>query len=331
VLLNTTATGAVVPSFAAKVDFPTGSGPSFVAIGDLNGDGKPDLAVANRIAATVAVFFNTTPTGATTPSFAAEVEFTTGQGVPTVAIGDINGDGKLDLAVSDSHTGTVSVLLNTTGTGAATPSFAAKVDLTIGSPDAGLAVAIGDVNRDGKPDIVVTNTGLSIAAILFNTTATNATTPSFATESDFPTGSAGPAAIAIGDLNGDSSPDLAIANYDLGTIAVLLDTTAMSATTPSFGTEVGFPTNSGFPSVVIGDLNGDGRPDLAVANSDATGVSVLANTTTTGAATPNFAAKIDFMTGAQPSSVAIGDFNGDGKPDLAVVISANAVSVLLEQ
>lgn len=259
-----------------------------MAIGDFNGDGKPDLAVANQIATTVAVFLNATSAAATTPSFAAEVEFTTGSGVPSVVVADINGDGKPDLVVSNSHSGTVSILLNATATGAAVPSFAAKVDLTVGAQDSGLDVATGDVNRDGKPDIIVADYASRTVSVFLNDTAANATTPSFAAKSDFPT-TTGPAAIAVSDVNGDGTPDLAIANYDVSTVSVLLDTTAISATVPSFGAAVDFTTGSGNPSIAVGDLNADGKPDLAVTSSNSASVTVLVNTTTTGAATPSLA------------------------------------------
>jgi hypothetical protein len=269
-------------------------------------------------------------TDSTTPSFATEVEFTTGSGVPSVVVADFNGDGKPDLAVSNSHSGTVSVLLSTTAMGAATPSFAPKVDLAGGSQDSGLYAAAGDVNGDGKPDLVVANYGSKTVSVFLNTTVTNATAPSFATGMTFPDAS-GPAALAISDLNGDGKPDLACANYDSSTLSVLLDTTTMGATIPSFALEVEFATNSGNPSVAISDLNGDGKPDLAVTNSNAADVAVLVNTTASGATTPSFAAKIDFTTSPQPGAIAIDDLNGDGKPDLAVVIFANAVAILLAQ
>jgi hypothetical protein len=102
--------GAATPSFAAKQDFATGAGPRSVTVGDLNGDGKLDLAVANVNSNTVSVLLNTTAPGAATPSFAAKQEFT-GASPVSVTVGDLNGDGKLDLAVANDGSNTVSVLL----------------------------------------------------------------------------------------------------------------------------------------------------------------------------------------------------------------------------
>ena len=330
VLLNTTATGAMPSSFAAKVDFTTGSRADSVAIGDFNGDGKPDLAVAKSNASTVSVLLNTTATGATTPSFAAAVDFTTGSIPFFVAIGDVNGDGKPDLAVSNANSNTVSVLLNTTATGATTPSFASRVDFTtrVGPR----SVAIRDVNGDTKPDLAVTNLSApSGVSVLLNTTATGATTASFAARVDFTAGVA-PYSVALGDVNGDGRPDLAVANQTSNTVSVLFNTTTTGATTPNFAAKVDFTTGSTPFSVAIGDVNGDGKPDLAVANTQSNTVSVLLNTTATGATTPSFAAKLDFTTGSGPISLAIGDVNTNGKPDLAVAnYNASTVSVLLSQ
>ena len=168
------------------------------------------------------------------------------------------------------------MLLNTTAPGSTTASFAAQK--TSPSGRAPKSVAIGDLNGDGKPDLAVANYGSDTVSVLLNTTAPGATAPSFAAQQTFAVGS-GPNSVAIGDLNGDGKPDLAVANYDSGTVSVLLNTTAAGSTTASFSTQATFAVGSGPESVAIGDLNGDGKADLAVANAFANTVSVLLNTT----------------------------------------------------
>jgi hypothetical protein len=328
VLFNTTALGTATPGFATHQDFATGTSPLSVTVGDLNGDGKFDLAVANgNSGSTVSVLLNTTAAGAATPSFAAHQDFATGANPQSVTVGDLNGDGKLDLAVANGSTVTVSVLLNTTAPGAATPSFAAKQDFVTGTAPA--SVTMGDLNGDGKLDLAVANFNSDTVSVLLNTTTPGAATPSFAAKQDFAMG-ASPASVTLGDLNGDGKLDLAVANEDSNTVSVLLNTTAPGAATPSFAAKQDFATGAKPLSVTLGDLNGDGKPDLAVANNGSNTVSVLLNTTAPGAATPSFAAKQDFATGATPQSVTVGNLNGDGKLDLAVANEdSNTVSVLL--
>ncbi|HLO50807.1 MAG TPA: DUF4347 domain-containing protein, partial [Kamptonema sp.] len=172
-----------VLGFNPKVDFTAGNNSVSVSIGDINGDGKPDLAVANFSSNTASILLNTTATGATTPTFATKVDFTTGSAPFDISIDDINGDGKLDLAVVNPFSNNVSILLNTTATGATTPTFATKVDFTTGSEPR--SVSIGDFNGDGLPDLALPNRFSNTISILLNTTATGATTPTFATKVDF--------------------------------------------------------------------------------------------------------------------------------------------------
>ncbi len=169
IFLNTTATGATTPTFAPKVDFTTGSLPTSVSIGDINGDGLPDLAVTNSNDSTASILLNTTATGATTPTFAPKVDFATGFNPYSVSIGNFNGDGKPDLAVTNRFDSTASIFLNTTATGATTPTFAPKVDFATGSNPS--SVSIGDINGDGKPDLAVANFVDDNASIFLNTTS----------------------------------------------------------------------------------------------------------------------------------------------------------------
>ncbi|TAG97791.1 MAG: VCBS repeat-containing protein [Sphingobacteriales bacterium] len=327
VFRNTSASGSIAAgSFAANVDFTTGTQPLSVAIGDLDGDGKPDLAVAIG-SDRVSVFRNTSTPGSV--SFANKVDFTTPR---SVAIGDLDGDGKPDLCTANAGSNSVSVLRNTSSSGSiTTSSFAAKVDFATGSLPR--SVAIGDLDGDGKPDLCTANAGSNSVSVLHNTsTLGSIAASSFAAEVDFTTGTQ-PESVAIGDLDGDGKPDLAVTNVGTGvnTVSVLRNTsTSGSIAAGSFAAKVDFTTGTTPRSVAIGDLDGDGKPDLAVSNQNSNSVSVLRNTSTSGSiSASSFAAKVDFATATQPVSVAIGDLDGDGKPDLAVSnLFSNAVSVL---
>ncbi len=333
VLRNTSASGSIAAgSFAPKVDFATGASPNSVAMGDLDGDGKPDLAVANVNSNNVSVLRNTSSVGSITAgSFAPKVDFATGALPNSVAIGDLDGDGKHDLAVSNINSNNVSVLRNTSSAGSITAgSFAPKVDFATGVQP--YSVTIGDLDGDGKPDLAAANSVSNTVSVLRNTSGSGSITAgSFAPKVDFATG-INPLSVAIGDLDGDGKPDLALANGGSNTVSVYRNTsTSGSITAGSFAPKVDFATGGGPWSVAIGDLDGDSKPDLAVANSfSSDNVSVLRNTSSSGSITAgSFAPKVDFATGVEPYSVAIGDLDGDGKPDLAVAnIGSNTVSVL---
>ena len=212
-----------------------------------------------------------------------------------------------------------------------TPSFATQQAFAAGNQP--ISVTAADINGDGKPDLIVANAteGYSgTVSVLLNTTAPGATAPSFATQQSFATGD-GPFSVTVADINGDGKPDLIVANWlPDGTVSVLLNTTVPGATTPSFATQQTFAVGNGPYSVTATDVNGDGKPDLIVANHDDNTVSVLLNTTAPGAATPSFAAEQTFATGGGPISVTATDVNGDDKPDLIVAnYFDNTVSVLL--
>ncbi|NJK68259.1 MAG: VCBS repeat-containing protein [Microcoleus sp. SU_5_3] len=219
----------------------------------------------------------------------------------------------------------VSILFNTTATGASTPTFAPQVTFPTGPGP--YPISIADFNSDGKPDLAV---GLGGLSILLNTTPAGAAIPAFATQVPFATGSV-PFSVSTGDFNADGKPDLAVANIDSNSVSILLNTTPTGAATPTFAPKIDFTTGTQPVSVSIGDFNGDGKPDLAVSNYNSNNVSILLNTTLTGAATPNFAPQVTFPTGIVPYLMGVGDFNGDGKPDLAVpnIGGSNTVSILL--
>jgi YVTN family beta-propeller protein len=286
----------------AKTDYGTGSLPIAVATGDFNQDGKLDLAVANLNDSTVSVLL-----GNGDGTFQSQSVYATGSGPTWIATGDFNQDGKLDLAVANLNDSTVSILL---GNGDGT--FQSQSVYATGSgPD---SIATADLNGDGKLDLVVANANdTTVSVLLGNGDGT------FQPQSTLSTGRS-PVSVVAGDFNGDGILDLAVTNLD-GVLILLGNGDG------SFQGQSTFPAGESPHSVITADFNGDGRLDLAVTNavSSAGTVSILL-----GNGDGTFQSPVAYTAGADTLGVSAGDFNGDGKLDLAVTNdSASTISVLL--
>lgn len=279
---------------------------TFLALGDLNGDGRPDMAVAGDDGR-LAVLFNQGDGTFGPPAYYPRV----GDHCSWIALGDLNGDGKPDIAAACV---VVMVLVN-------------KGDGTFGAPvqydvDAGHTVAIGDVNGDGKPDLVSVNTNAGAAGsqkrcvdILLNRGD-----GTFAYEHSLDGyGASYCYSAAVGDLRGDGAID--VVGSTLGGEVLVYLNQGKGAFAPLLHYDAG----SSPQGLALGDLDGDGKPEIVVADRDGDSVSVFRND---GGGV--FAPKVNYAVGSRPKLVAIGDLNGDRKPDLAVANTGDGtVSVLL--
>lgn len=277
----------------------TGSSPESVVAADLNGDGVPDLAVANANSSSVSILL-----GLGDGSFAPQVSYTVGSAPRSVATGDVDGDGVLDLAVANGDSNSVSVLL-----GVGDGTFATNVSYSVEArPN---CVAIGDLDGDGLLDLAVANGDSDSVSVLLGSG-----TGVFAAKMSYPVG-ANPSSIAIGDLNQDGALDLAVANAFQHTIGILL-----GLGNGTFSAQVSYSVGLLPTSVAIGDLNRDGLPDLVVPNSASGSISILL-----GLGDGIFVAQTEFLLFSSPSYVTISDLDADGILDLAIAGSGNPYSV----
>ncbi len=302
-------------SFQGPQPIAVGARPYAVAVGDVDADGRLDLTTANPLPDTVAVLL-----GNGDGSFQGPQFFPVGSDPSFVVVSDVNADGRLDVVAVNGgnsspwyNNGSVSVLLGN-GDG----MFQGAHNYLAG--DGPLSVAVSDINADGRSDLVVGNgLGLSVSVLLGNGDGSFENVPHFVAGSR-------PSSVAVADVNGDSRLDLVVANegtcclYSDSSVSVLLGNGDGTFQAARFFSAGGRPM-----SVAVGDVNGDGRLDLAVANALTDNVSVLL-----GNGDGSFQNARNFATGRFPSSVAVGDVNGDTRLDLAVANNGTRnVSVLL--
>jgi hypothetical protein len=300
-------------SFSPKQDYGTGYSPFQVGMADVDGDGKADLIASNRYSNSLSVLRNIGTPGAL--GFASKVDFQVGNTPFHFAVGDLDGDGKLDLVASNYYGPSISVLRNLSTTGSI--AFAERLDLaTLLNPT---NVTIADLDGDGRPDIGVSSVGTTVFSIFRNTSPPGAL--AFASREDFDVG-AGTQHHLAGDIDGDLKPDLTVLKSS-GKLQVLRNTSSAEAL--SFSLETEYATGATPLRMKLGDFDDDGKLDVVVTNYDGSSVSVFRNTSTSGSV--SFDPRVDFTAEVAADGVAVGDLDGDGKLDFA--LTANPVNKIL--
>ena len=303
--------------------YRSGFSPTSFAVGDLNSDGILDIVTGSSV----------TPAPAGTGTGAAMLGngdgFVFGKGggtfkspqiwstspISAVALADFDGDGKLDLVETNPNpgNGNVSVLL-----GKGDGTFQTAVNYTVGiTPE---AVAVADLNGDGKPDVVVGNRSSNNISVLLNSgngtlqTAVNYGTPLTGT----------PESIAVGDFDGDGKPDIAVAISGINASEVIIFLGNGDGTFQSYLTIPSGLHSSAILHIVAADFDGDGKADIAV--TDGNTLSVLL-----GSGGAAFLRPLTYLVGpgaAINGTLAVADFNGDGKPDL-VTTSRDGLAIFI--
>ena len=298
------------------VDGPTLSthlGPAPIVIRDFNGDGSLDLAVANGGSDSVLVFL-----GDGFGGFGASTTYPVGSHPAGIVAADFNGDKQVDIAVANSGTlglpsgGTADVsILFGTGGGNFGPAQHFGIGDTASHPS---SIAVADFNRDGRIDIALGNYSLRAVSVLLGDGA-----GAFSLAGTFELIFQNLFSIAVGDFNGDSNPDVVATLDFISAVAVLLGTG-----TGTLGSPTLYGAGPFAIGVDVGDLNGDGKEDLAVADQGGFVSILLGNGL--GAFAPFTSFPVEF----NPRGIELADFDRDGKIDVAVANSGSGtVSVLL--
>lgn len=247
-----------------------------------------------------------------TASF-TRTNFATGTGPWGLSVADLNADGRMDIATANYTSNTVSVLLGS-GFGAFTLSntYAAGANP--------VSMAIADVNADAQPDLVVANwSGVDVSEFLATgggafAAATTATPTLTITR---------PISALLGNLNGDASPDLFVVSWSASASAAL-----PGSPSGIFGATTAVPTQPSAYDAALGDLNGDGKLDVVIANH-AFGPPGTTLSVRLGDGAGSFTSAPDVTVGSQPSAVALGDVNGDGLLDAVCANElSNTISIL---
>ena len=315
--------GITTSSLEGQVDFNSESGLYDLCMCDFDNDGKTDVATANEGSASISIFANTTAsTGLSNISFSA-IPFSPGFRSIHTRCGDLNGDGKPDLVLTEGggNGNRVMVLQNTSmGSGALT--FSSQT-ITIANKKV-KRIDIADLDNDGKPEIIISNqTGGNVIVL------TNASTPasiSFAAplSINIP-GAASTDGLAVADLDSDGLPEIVTAQYLTQTSNIFILGNNSLPGNISFGYNQMLELGGTVVNLKCGDLDGDGKAEIAATQLVGGTVSVFRNQTS-GAMT--FASPVTFPTDVRPWGLDFGDVDGDGLTDIVVASLEKSISIL---
>ncbi len=335
--------GCVLPSFAGVSNYNVGSNPTNLATADFNNDNKPDIVTVNQFSNDISILLNNGTGG-----FLPATNLAVGSGPYSVAVGKFNADNNFDIAVTNSASNNVSILL---GNGNGT--FSAPVNFNTGATP--ISIAVGDFNNDAKQDLAVANFGGffagTVSILLGNGTGGFAPQISARVRTQ-------PAFVLVGNFNGDSNQDLAVANFGSDNISILTgqgngnftETTAVNTGTGPVSIALNGNAALNAANLITANYNGntlsylqnDGSGSFTSNNTQTSGnpISIITSDILTGGSLSAIFARnstnqiniagSDFTVGNNPNAVVSADFDGNGQLDAASANSgSNNISVLL--
>ena len=302
-------------SFGAPLSLPVGNGSLVISIADMNGDGKLDIIIENESIFTLEIWQNSSVPG--TISFFKAVDYSISGGVVTV--GDIDGDGRPDIIQMDDQYPQLLKVIKNNSTGGVINNGSLSPPAGYNGANGIQFMTVRDIDGDGKMDIVTCNSWDHTISVFRNTgTPGTIDNSSLAARVDFPCDNSGAFSVAVTDVDGDGRPDLVVTDKVSGFTVLKNLCSPGIINGSSFAAPVYFASGTESDLLDVGDLDGDGKPDLAICNHGSATLSVFKNISVSGTIdSHSFASKSDFSIGQNPYSVAICDFDGDGIPDIA--------------
>jgi hypothetical protein len=296
------------PTFAGRFDIVTAAGtPVGLAVADFDGDGRKDIAATiynNGSGNQVVIYRNTSSPGAL--AFDQPVTLTTDGGPEGIVAVDLDGDGKMDLAVANASGGTVTIFHNVSTPGSVAFSPAGRFFIPTAH-----RIAVADFDGDGKPDLIVTSNGGETVTVLRN--ASSLGNISFDTQTSFSTQSF-PNQVAVADIDGDGRPDILVPIGNASKLEVYLNTSTpgnVSVAPAQF-----FATGAEPEGIAVGDLTGDGKPEVLVPAGGGNTLGVFTNSSGIGSLSLQ---RSDLPVGNRPDAVSVGDLEKSGLLDVVVL------------